>query len=71
MSEKRNDELFFKTFGDNPLKDLYPTINTSVSVEELAQEIAFSYDGCSILKDSFYLNTAKHLLTKFKMERKG
>ena len=41
-----------------------------VTVEELAQEIAFSYAGCSIRKDSFYLNTAKHLLSKFKLERK-
>lgn len=42
----------------------------TVEVEELAQEIAFSYEGFSILKDSFYLNTAKYLLTKFKMKRK-
>ena len=70
MSEKRNDELFFKTFGDNPLKDLYPTINASVSVEELAQEIASAYEN-TILKDSFYLNMAKYLLAKFKIGRKG
>ena len=42
----------------------------TVEVEELAQEIASAVRGNLIFRDSYYINTAKYLLSKFKVERK-
>lgn len=71
MTDKKNDKLFFDTYGNNPLKNLYPKIKiTSITREELAQELAFVYSGCAIFKDSFYLNLAGHALTHFDIRRK-